>query len=166
MDLKEILSGIENSSGPEKAKWIGRLSNFGYNSLYEFFDALKVLVRHLRDEDPVVRETALSVLEQVVFNTSMEEITGVGTPFDISQELSREDMDYIMQRKDDDYDEDSMHHEIHDFADFVGDFHHENGTHVDFPESSPELKRDENYRILIEKREKYIDLWDFEIPEE
>ncbi|MGB9824126.1 MAG: hypothetical protein ACPLN0_06755 [Candidatus Hydrothermia bacterium] len=166
MDLKEILSGIENSSGPEKANWIKRLGNLNYSSLYEFFDMLKVLVRHLKDEDPVVRETALSVLEQVIFGMSIEKIIGVGTPFDISQELSPEYADFTVQKREDVNDVDSMHHEIHDFADFVGDFHYENETHNDLPESSSKLKKDENYRILMEKREKYIDLWDFEIPEE
>ncbi|MEO0198565.1 MAG: hypothetical protein ABIL91_03180 [candidate division WOR-3 bacterium] len=167
-DLNSLIMKIKRARGEELTPLLREISNASFKTKDELMEILRILVQCLRESDELVRNTAIEVLEHIVLGGVLEKfLIGEQVPYLLSESYNMGEYTdasavapYIVNSEFEQL-------EVHDFADFVVDFHHEDEGKKNSQEfQEKEIKKDENYLRFMQKREKYIDLWDFEIPEE
>lgn len=169
-DLESIIMKIKQAKGEELIPLLRNILNVSITTKSDLMETLQILIHCLKEGDELVRNTAIEVLEYIVLSGVLESFLAEEHArylFDDSggeavySQVKNSDLNQINS------DLEIEHPEVHDFADFVVDFHHEEGVKRELPKTDiNEETVDENYLKFMKKREKYIDLWDFEIPEE
>lgn len=166
-EIKDIIFKIQRARKDEVAQLLRDIVNYTFRSKDEILETLRVLISCMKERDEIIRNTAIEVLEHIVVNGILEKFLIE----DQVQYLISERKDEVELLKDAKLYQNSgglilEHPEVHDFAEFIADFHHEHESDKVSPVHKPQVEVDENYLKFMEKREKYIELWDFEIPEE
>lgn len=167
MDIEELLAKLKSQDPKEKKEVVESLRSriFGSNKeLMELTKALILLLKNDSDElkDAVV-ETLVNWVEKGYYDELLKEPSIEMLGFYGQEELLHPAKEEVSQS----YNE-MEHDHLHDFAHIVESFHHDLGQEFNSDLGVKKESSEENgaYENFMKKREKYIDLWDFEIPEE
>jgi hypothetical protein len=161
--VDELLKKLRRAKTKEKAKIIEEISHIELTTKYDVVKLLDELIEILSNSSGELKKAAIMALvrirekgalnllfEEIPTMLSVDEQVGLGDLFAPVAESMDEKKDGLV---------------ISDFAEIFKDFHVE-GESPNQEEGSEKEQGEEEKKKAREKREKYPDLMDFEIPED
>jgi hypothetical protein len=158
--IDELFEEFKKAKQEERIKILEKIADYNFSNKYEVVKALSLLVEILGKASGKLKNSAINVLvkmkERGAFDILIDEVRS------IFGEFSEGDFDFGIEEEVSKGEKEELN--IHDFYDFVMEFHPEEEVKEKTPEEK--IKEEEEKKKAKEKREKYPDLMDFEIPED
>jgi len=161
--IDELFEEFKKAKQEERIKILEKIADYNFSNKYEVVKALSVLIEILAKSSGKLKNSAISVLvkmkERGALDILIDDVRSIFGEFKEAEfDLGLEEEGEVLPKEREELD-------IHDFYDFFSEFHPEENEVKEeiMPEES---KEEEEKKKAKEKREKYPDLMDFEIPED